>query len=228
MGRIGTFEFPQTTVVESQTEFLLGRVRRLLRLTAFLTRYASKAEFRQAMADLEREIERFDRGETDLSVSAGRFFKGRRRKWSLTRDEDRCVAVGHLEILTDDRFERSESENEETFSITSSPQSENVTVGGNWNAPAVFTLTAAAALVNPVFTDGTRTLSTEISLGVGETLSLDSENRTAVKNGSTNVLSSVSGDFIELEPGTANIEYSDSTAGGPTASLLVKWRDRWV
>ena len=96
MARIGTFELPTTTVVDSQTEFLLGRVRRLVRLTAFLTRYASKAEFRQSMADLEREIERFDLGETDLSVNSGRFFKGRRRKWSLTQDEVRCLAVGHL------------------------------------------------------------------------------------------------------------------------------------
>ena len=31
-----------------------------------------------------------------------------------------------------------------------------------------------------------------------------------------------------LEPGTASIQYSDSTPGGPTASLEVKWRDRWV
>jgi len=228
MTRIGTFEFPPTTIVDSQTEFVLGRVRRILRLTTFLTRYASKAEFRQSMADLEKEIERFDLGATDLSVNAGRFFKGRRRKWSLTKDEDRCLAVGNLEILTDDRFERSESENEETFPITSSPQSENLTVAGNWNALPVLTLTATAALVDPVFTDGTRTLAATLSLGIGETLELDAENRTATKNGATNVLTSVSGDFIELEPGTANLQYSDSTPGGPAASLEVRWRDRWV
>src|SRR3970040_132329 len=99
MSRIGTFEFPPTTIVDSQTEFVLGRVRRVLRLTTFLTRYSSKAEFRQAMADLEKEIEHFDLGETDLSVNSGRFFKGRRRKWSLTQDEGRCLAVGELEIL---------------------------------------------------------------------------------------------------------------------------------
>ena len=59
-------------------------------------------------------------------------------------------------------------------------------------------------------------------------MELDSENRTATKNGTTNALASVSGDFIELDPGEASIEYSDATVGGPTATLEVKWRDRWV
>ena len=62
----------------------------------------------------------------------------------------------------------------------------------------------------------------------GESLVLDSEERTAAKNGNTNVLSIVSGDFVELDPGGATLTYQDATSGDPQASLVVKWRDRWV
>ena len=142
MPRIGDYQLPSTTIVDTRSEYLLGRVRRIVRLTTFLRRYSSKESFREAMEDLEKEIERFDCGETDLSVHTGRSIRGRRRKWTLTRDDDRCLAVGELEVLAEDRFERSETESEQTFSLTTSPQVCGITVGGSWNALPVLHITS--------------------------------------------------------------------------------------
>lgn len=228
MPRIGDFQLPETTVVDKRTEFVLGRVRGIVRLTAFLTRFSSRQSFREAIEELEREIERFDRGETDLSVHTGRSLQGRRRKWTLTRDDDRCLAVGELEVLADDRFERSETESQEAFSLTSSPQTCNLSVGGNWNALPVLRLTASTAIANPAFSNGNQSLRCSLGLEVGDVLELDSENQSATKNGDTNVLSSTSGDFVQLSPGSPVLEYSDENAAGRGASLVVTWRDRWV
>jgi len=228
MARIGTFQLPDATVFDSRCEYVLGRVRRIVKLTSFFTRFANRESFASTLDDLERELERFDRGETDLSIHEGRFLDGRRRKWTLTRDDDRCVGVGVLEILANDRYERSESENQESVSITSSPQVVNLAPSGNWNALPVLELTATVALTNPSFSDGPRTIECNLTLNPGESLALDSEERTAVKNGVTNVLSFVSGEFVELDPGGATLTYQDETGGGPQASLAVKWRDRWV
>jgi hypothetical protein len=228
MARIGNFELsPTQTVVDSRTEFLLGRVRRLIRITTFLTRFADKADFVQQVAALEKELERFDRGDTDLSIREGRFFKGRRRKWTLTCDETRCLAVGNLEALTDDRYERSETLSTENAILASSPQEIPLTVAGNWPALPILTLAATGALDSPVFTVGSMALTVAVTMAAGEVLTLDCEERTADLAG-TNVLHSVSGDFPELPPGSPILTYTDSSPGGPDATLAVSWRDRWV
>lgn len=52
------------------------------------------------------------------------------------------------------------------------------------------------------------TLSCSESLGVGDYIDLDFENETAVKNGITNVLSSISGDWWSLQPGSNQLRIS--------------------
>jgi len=229
MPRIGTFELDSTTtVIDTRTEFVLGRVRRVTVLTLFLTRFTDRDDFSRTLDDLEKEVERLDRGETDFSIRTGRMLRGRRRKWVLTRDEDRCTAVARLEVLGEDRYEYGETENLVSFSITSSPQNLDLTVGGNWNALPILKLTASGNLADPVFSDGVRTLSCNLSLAAAETLEIDSESRTVTKNGDEDVFPSVTGDFPEPVPGSTSLVYSDSTSGTPSASLEIRWRDRWV
>ncbi len=228
MPRIGIFSLPKTTLINESTELVLGRIRKVVSVTTVLEKHGSREAYRTAVSDLEREVERLDRGETDLSIHDGRVLKGRRRKWSLIREDDLCLAVASLEFLAEDRFERSENENSETFSVTASPKSFDLEPDGNWNALPVLELTATVALTNPSFTDGTRILTLNLDLDPGDKLAIDSEARTATKNGTENVLNATSGEFPELAPASASIEYSDETVGGPTGSLEIKWRDRWV
>jgi hypothetical protein len=228
MPRIGIFDLPLTTLINESTELVLGRIRKVVSITAILEKFSNRSEYLSAVADLEREIERLDRGETDLSIHDGRSLRGRRRKWNLTREDDICLAVAFLEFLAEDRFERSEIENSESFSVTASPQSFDLTPAGNWNALPVLELTAISALSNPSFSDGTRTLILDLDLSPGDMLVIDSEGRTATRNDTENVLNNTVGEFPELAPASATIMYSDETGGGPSASLKVTWRDRWV
>ncbi|MCA9426346.1 MAG: phage tail family protein [Candidatus Omnitrophica bacterium] len=228
MPRIGTFTLPITTLINEKTELILGRIRKVVSITTVLEKFASRSAYETAVSDLEKEIERLDRGHTDLSIHGGRFLQGRRRKWNLIREDDICLAVASLEFLADDRFERSEEENSETFPVTTSPESFDLSPDGNWNALPILELTATTALTNPSFSDGTRTLPLTLDLDPGDKLVIDSDARTAMKNDTENVLNSTSGEFPQLAPGSASIEYSDETVGSPAGSLTVRWRDRWV
>jgi len=229
MARIGTFQFPDdTTVIDLSRRFIRGRDRKISNLTSILNRFSSQADLKQAVRDLRREVERFDQGETDLSVHDGRFLMGRRSRSDIEEHEDRGLAVIRLEVFSDDRYERSETEFQATFNLTTSPQVLNFSPGGNWNTPPTLVLTATATISNPSLTDGERTLTYSGDLLLGELIELDGEKRTATKNGTENVLNDISGEFVELTPDSAALTYTDSSTPAPNATLLVKWRDRWV
>ena len=228
MPRIGTFEFPLTTLVDERTELVLGRIRKVVKVTLVLEKFSDKSAYEAALSDLEEQVEKLDRGQADLSIHPGRFLSGRRRKWGLVRQDNHCMAVAFLEFLAEDRFERSETENTQSFSVTQSPQSFNLNAGGNWNALPVLELTANASLSDPSFSDGTRTLSIDTDLVTGDQLVIDSESRTVSKNGTENLLGQTTGDFPELTPNASSLDYSDNTAGNPSGTLKVTWRDRWV
>jgi hypothetical protein len=227
MARIGNFQLPvETTLIDSRTEFVLGRVRRIVRITSVLNRYSTRAAFQSANEALEAEIERFDRGETDLSINPGRFLLGRRRKYEATRDDERCLAAFTLEVLGDNRFERSETLHSFTAAITGSPTVLNLPTGGNWPSLPRIVFSTAVNCSNPAFATSGGSLTVQQIFSGGAILELDSEERTAL-SGTTNLLSSVTGDFVELPPGGATLTCSD---GSPThsGSIQVFWRDRWV
>ena len=229
MPRVGSFVFrEETTVAESRTEFVFGRVRRVVTLAGVLNGFSSRSAYEAAIAEVRRELERFDRGETDFSLTAGRFIEGRRRRFDLVRNDAGCFAAVHLEILAADRYERSESESAEVVAIAASPQTVPLEPDGNWPALPRLRLEAVGTIVNPSFSDGTRTLSAALTLAPGDVLELDGENRTASKNGSENVLHLISGEFPEVHPAGTDLEYADETPGGPDATLTVAWRDLWV
>lgn len=228
MPRIGSFLFPSTTLAHEKTEFVLDRVRRVLTLVGVLERFPSRAAYLEAVAELEREVERFDRGETDASIRTGRFLKGRRRKWTLVREDDSCLAAVSIEILAEDRFERSETETVALFTVEDSPLELEVEPGGNWTALPRIELTAVTAVSSPAFGDGVRTLAVNLDLAPGDRLAIDSETRTVLLNEAENVLGATTGEFPELTPGGATIHYADQTEGARTATLELSWRDRWV
>lgn len=227
MARIGTFELPQdSTLADLRTEFVLGRVRRVVRITTVLSRFSGRAAFVAALENLEREIERLDRGETDFSIRAGRLFNGRRRRHEVARDDARCLAALTLEILTEDRFERSETVRTVADSISSSPKILNLATEGNWTALPRVELTFGQPVSEPTLSSGDFSLEILGDFAPGEVLVADSEERVVTRNG-TNILAQTSGDFIELAPGGATLAYS-ATAALHDAAIEVTWRDRWV
>lgn len=226
MVRIGGYNLPQvTTTVDSRVEYVLGRVRRVIQITAVLSQFTSRAAFQSALQSLSREIERFDRGEVEVSLQPGRYLSGRRRKQKMEVDEEKCLAVLSLEVLADDRFEHG-SLRFHSEAITTSPHSFQVVSNGNWNVLPQIQYTPNCPVTYPLFSDGTHQMTVFLEMSSAEVLILDSVKRSITLNGE-NVLHVAQGDFVELSPGTTHLVYSDA-GSVHTASLYLFWQDRWV
>jgi phage-related protein len=226
MIRIGSFNLPQvTTTADSRVEYVLGRVRRVIQITSVLNQFANREVFQSAIESLSREIERFDRGEVEISLQPGRFLRGRRKKHKVEVDEERCLAVMSLEVIADDRFEHS-SLRFHSETITGSPQTFSVVSNGNWNAlPQIqYNPTCPVSFTN--FYDGTRQMTVIQEMNAPDVLIIDSAKRSVTLNGE-NVLHMTQGDFVELAPGTTHLVYGDA-GSVHTASLYLFWQDRWV
>jgi hypothetical protein len=227
MAHIGSFQFPDdTTLIDSKTEFVLGRVRRLITITTVLRRFAGRSEFQDALAGFEAEIERFDCGEVDLSINPGRYLLGRRRRFSLSKDERSCLAVAALEVLTSDRFERSESLHEFSAPITGSPQTFSIPVDGNWPALPRIQINLNQSVNSLTVSGGGKSMTLPLALSAQDIVVLDSEERSALLN-STNALGSVTGDFVELTASGETLTVTSSPAA-LNGTLSVWWRDRWA
>ena len=213
MVSLGGFIFPEKrTVVQIRTREVLSRVRKEIEVHSVFTHYADLDALKGDLEAMEGELEKFDRGEVQLSIHEGRFFTGRRRDLQRQVEPQCLVAAISLSVLTDDRFERSVVERQENLTLTQSGESIAISQAGNAPAFARFNLAAGNTLIEPQIDDGVRSIRFEDTLNAGETLELDSDQRTAVKNGTENVLHLMNGKFPLLSPGSATITSEAVTA----------------
>jgi len=226
---LGGFTFPdRRTHVRVRTREVLSRVRKEIEVFSLLVHYESLEALEADLEALEGELEKFDRAETQLSIHPGRYFMGRRRDLRRFVEPAHLAATVHLLVLTEDRFERSTEEHQETLAFTESGQSIVLSQAGNGLAFAKYRLTAGGNLVEPRISDGTRSLVFEDSLSAGETLELDGDAHTAVRNDTENVLPLLSGEFPLLSPRETTITYSDDVSSSHTGTLRIDYRDLWV
>lgn len=229
MTSVGDFTFPERrTVVTVRTREVLSRVRREIEIVSLFCSYASLSQLESDLEMLEGELERFDRREAGLRLHPGRYLMGWRRDWQKLIEPQARAASIRLLALTDDRFERSIEEHILNVSISHQNQTTQVSHTGNgWAFPRC-SITATGTLINPSFSDGSRTLTCTVQLSPGETLAIDSDRRSALKNGTTNVLSQTLGEFPLLEPGGGELVYADDAASSHLGNLEIRYRDLWV
>lgn len=229
MTSVGDFTFPaRRTVVTVRTREVLSRVRREIEIVSLFCSYTSLSQLESDLERLEGELERFDRREAGLSLHPGRYLMGWRRDWRKLIEPQARTASIRLLALTDDRFERSVEEHVLNVTIVQQSQATPVSQAGNGWAFPRFLLTATGTLIDPSFSDGARTLTCNIQLSPGETLQIDSDRRSVLKNGTTNVLSQTSGEFPLLEPGGGELVYADDAASSHLGNLEIRYRDLWV
>ncbi len=227
--QVGEYTFPaERTFVNTATREVLSRVRKDVEIISLLTHPHCGEALQAEVETLEREFEKLDRREAHLSLHEGRYYSGWRRDLQIKVRKENRVASVRAHVLTDDRFERSIEEHVQQVNILQDEVSFDVEQAGNGLAFPSFLITAVGTVVNPQISDGTRTILYEGSFGAGQTLYLDSESRTAVKNGSENVLAAVSGEFPRLSPGVTTLTYRDGPVSAHDAQLEVWYRDLWV
>jgi hypothetical protein len=229
MASVGSFTFPaRNTAVDVQTRFVEGRTRKVIRVDTILLGSGTLNEFLSQVASLEGEIDKFDRGEAALSITAGRYSTGRRMSLQRTLDEVSRFAAFEIRFLTNDRFERSTTLHETSRTLTASGDTLEIIQEGNAESRPLVIIFATGNLVKPAISDGQRTLTLDETLPPWSELTIDCENRTAVIDGTENVLNKTAGVFPLLSPGTTTLTYTDDPSSSHSGSLTVKYRDTWV
>ena len=186
MVAIGSYTFPEhSTAVDIQSRFIDGKLKKIIRIDALVLGSGNAVDFLADIEDLEGEIEKFDRGEADLSITSGRTYKGIRLALQRTLDRESKFAAFEILLLTEDRFERSSVLHEEDKTITASGDTLVVSQAGNVYAFPEITLTATEDLVHPVLSDGTRGLTYNGTIPAGSVLVIDADAKTATLDGDT-------------------------------------------
>jgi hypothetical protein len=100
--------------------------------------------------------------------------------------------------------------------------------GGTFATPPKFTITGP--VVNPKIMNVTldKWIQCEISLAAGDTLTIDTEKRTIMLNGTASRYHTLTADskWWELVPGSNEVHYSASTQTSSTLTVL--WRAAWI
>jgi predicted phage tail component-like protein len=102
---------------------------------------------------------------------------------------------------------------------TKSTQVGNGTITNNGSVETPLLITITGELIDPEIVIGSDTLSYDGTVGVGETLVIDTENMT-VKLDGANALSNYSGGFPKLQTGETVITADNK--------VTLSWRERWV
>lgn len=105
-----------------------------------------------------------------------------------------------------------------------------VSITNNGNGQAYPTITITGPIQNPSLQNTTTGLTLSISKTLStstDTIVLDFYNRTALQDGITNILSSISGSWWVLEPGANSVKLTASSSGAGAAASLVH-RDSYL
>lgn len=132
-----------------------------------------------------------------------------------------------LSFLSELPFLQSVALNTDSRSVTASPTTYVLTVGGNARTRPVFKITnnSGAGIVNNIKIENLtlgKALVFTGTLAAGQTLSLDMQERKIV-NAATEDMTNWQGEFFELAVGANSIKYT----GGVTVQIVTDWRDRF-
>jgi len=162
----------------------------------------------------------------ELSLRPGRRLLVRRNDFRREIRGDERVGAYTLELAAREVFEEAIVETVAPWNVGASGEALALNSAGTASSPAVITLIASGALLEPAVNDGTRTLAYPGSVPAGAALVLDGVNRRVTVDGA-DVTPYTIGDFPAIAPEGTTLTYTDDDASSHTASGTVAYRDRW-
>ncbi|MDX9976083.1 MAG: phage tail family protein [FCB group bacterium] len=220
--QLGTLTLDEAnTAAREQYEEIAGRDVRVLVLTGLVT----------GIEDLDAQLDAILAAASDadygcaLSLRPGRRLWVRRTGFLRESRPDRGVGSFELKLESRDPYEESIELHSESWDIQASGTL-TVSPSGNSASLPVVSITAGAALVNPVVSDGVRSIAYAGTVNAGEMLVFDSAAERVTLDGEE-VTSYASGAFPRLSPGGTALTYTDDTPGPHAATATVAYRDRW-
>ncbi len=223
---IGTFTFPErTTTWRSIIIEALSKERREIILDSLLLEADCPLGVQRRLDELREEIERFDRGQANLSLHENRFFEGRRRELKIAPSPREDAARVQLRILTLDRFERSTELHTHSADLQPPTNTVRLLNRGNHATPPLITIQPSGTIESFTLNIDAAELTYEGGLGSGDRLSLDSEANTALLNDTENVTHLVD-QFPWLDSGWNRAAVVVS--GAANGLMQIEYRDLWV
>ncbi|MCX5772530.1 MAG: phage tail family protein [Candidatus Hydrogenedentes bacterium] len=161
-----------------------------------------------------------------LSLRAGRQLWVRRVQFS--RDVSPSTRVGSFVLAVEAKspFEESVDARVTEWPISTQEAELGLLTQGNACALPVLTVVASGTLVNPSFSDGTRSILFSGTVQDGETLVLDCGEGRATLEG-MDVTAYTTGFFPRVAPGGTTLRWADSTDSSHHANVTITLRDRW-
>lgn len=219
-----TFDDARTSVVEKHEE-IGGRDARVIQIKGVIDECTSlallEAELDQILAAASEEEDN-----AILTLRTGRRLLVRRTGFS--REILRGALTGSfvIDLEAKNPYEEAESLTEVTWSISSSGATKALSTNGNVFALPTVTLVASGAVVEPSFSDGTRSIAYTGEIGDGETLVFDAAQGVATLE-DEDVAPYTTGLFPQIAPGGSTFTYTDDDDSSHTASVTITYRDRW-
>ena len=219
-----TFDPAATTVRETHEE-VGGRRERVIEISGVVVGGSSEAAIHDALDAILNEASTEDYS-AELSVRPGRRMFVRRAEFVRNVSAESLTGSFALKLAARDPFEESTALHSAAWPITASGATLDLSTSGNAPALLAARLTAAGTIVNPSFSDGTRTLVYNGTLSTGNVLEFDGVLGTVSLNGD-DVLPYVSGVFPQIDPAGSTLTYVDDAASSHDADVTVEYRDRW-
>ena len=217
-----TFDPARTTVREDQQE-IAGQDGRTIRINGLLQGFDDLPTLEAA---LDAILAAASSDTALLSLRPNRQLRVRREKFTREIQRDARTACFELILQAEDPFEQSTTTYTWPWALTASGQHKTVISTGSAPSPVLITLQATGALINPAFSDGTRTIAYTGTLSPGTVLEFDGILREVRLNG-TDVTPYATGDFPEATPGNTLFTYTDDAASAHTAQASIAFNLRW-
>jgi hypothetical protein len=186
----------------------------------------------QTVAGVEAKLDAILEAASSEDYSAALSLRAGRRLWvrrvQFSRDVSPSTRVGSFVLVVEAKspFEESIDTRITEWPITTQEAELGLLAGGNACALPVLEVVASGTLMNPSFSDGTRSLLFSGTVQDGETLLLDSVEGRATLEGQ-DVTAYTSGVFPRISPGGSTLRWSDSPGSSHHANVTVTLRDRW-
>ena len=219
-----TFDAAHTTVREKYEE-VGGRDARHIEISGVIMGLHSVADI-EAQLDAILDAASAEAYDAALSVRDGRRLWVRRAKYTREVSRDSLVGSFTLALDANNPFEESTSLSSVSWTLAGSGATKSVTAHGNVFSPPTISMQAVGIIVNPSFSDGTRTIAYSGTVGTGKILVFDGASGSVLLDGE-DVTPYTTGAFPQIAPEGTVLRYVDDPASSHTASVNATYRDRW-
>jgi len=224
--KLNSYVFDQEhTSVRDRMEEVGGRDERRFVLNGLIV---GKSSIEEVESELDRILDEASKPHcgANLSLRENRELSVERARFERKIHEEEIMGTFELELRADDPFEYATDQTADTWNVTASCQTKEVTAGGNAPSKPRLRLTASGDVVNPAISDGTRTIAYTGTVADGDVIEFDAMAGTVTLEGE-DVLPYTTGEFPEISPEGTTLQYTDDESSSHTAAIEISFRDPW-